>query len=543
MTRRPPAALPQAAGHDACALIAHVAATAGRAGLERVLAGLRAMEHRCGRVAGEVDGVGVHVDLPRSLWADRVGDAAHAGDFAVAHLFLPGAVSLLDAWRPAGLERLATVVGAVRSNVLGPIAARREPVFVQLALRVTGADPELALFEAQLALEQAGIHVASLSRHHVVYKVHGGVATLSGYYPDLADPRLISAITLGHSRFSTNTLPAFERVQPAALLGHNGEINTIDRLRREAALLGIPQVPGGSDSQDLDRVLHAFVTRFGLTLAEAMATLFPPVPSEVAAMNPGARAAFGFLRRFWGPFAQGPAAIVCRWRDDVHFATDALGLRPLWVLDTAEGWYVTSERSALPFEINSSEPRPLAPGEALGMRVERGVAVCLQDQASLRNLVETRFAQPAGRAAPVPAATAARRPRPAPAERLLAAFGFRQEDIQGAQAMAAAGADPIGSLGFDGPLAALSPEGRQLADYCKESVAVVTNPAMDREREREHFSTGPVRRGLRRTGVPFHNREARSRARAVRHVARPARGPGRRSRPGGPRRGRAARLR
>ena len=55
--------------------------------------------------------------------------------------------------------------------------------------------------------------------------------------------------------------------------------------------------------------------------------------------------------------------------------------------------------------------------------------------------------------------------------------------------MASNGAEPVGSLGYDGPLAALSPERQNLADYFKETVAVVTNPALDRERELEHFST------------------------------------------------------
>ncbi|HEU4600055.1 MAG TPA: glutamate synthase-related protein, partial [Solirubrobacterales bacterium] len=54
------------------------------------------------------------------------------------------------------------------------------------------------------------------------------------------------------------------------------------------------------------------------------------------------------------------------------------------------------------------------------------------------------------------------------------------------------GAEPVGSLGYDGPLAALSPERQNLADYFKETVAVVTNPAIDREREIEHFSTRAV---------------------------------------------------
>jgi glutamate synthase (NADPH/NADH) large chain len=51
------------------------------------------------------------------------------------------------------------------------------------------------------------------------------------------------------------------------------------------------------------------------------------------------------------------------------------------------------------------------------------------------------------------------------------------------------GAEPIGSLGYDAPLAVLHPEGQSLSDYCKESVAVVTNPALDRDRETEHFNT------------------------------------------------------
>jgi glutamate synthase (NADPH/NADH) large chain len=55
--------------------------------------------------------------------------------------------------------------------------------------------------------------------------------------------------------------------------------------------------------------------------------------------------------------------------------------------------------------------------------------------------------------------------------------------------MAEKGVEPIRSLGHDAPLAALNPERKNIADYIKESVAVVTNPAIDRDRETEHFST------------------------------------------------------
>ena len=75
---------------------------------------------------------------------------------------------------------------------------------------------------------------------------------------------------------------------------------------------------------------------------------------------------------------------------------------------------------------------------------------------------------------------------------MLGGFGWQREDMKLVQQMAATGAEPIGSLGYDGPLACLSPERQNLADFFKESVAVVTNPAIDREREIEHFSCRAV---------------------------------------------------
>ncbi|HOT93550.1 MAG TPA: glutamate synthase-related protein, partial [Anaerolineae bacterium] len=71
-------------------------------------------------------------------------------------------------------------------------------------------------------------------------------------------------------------------------------------------------------------------------------------------------------------------------------------------------------------------------------------------------------------------------------------FGWSRDDQTWARALAEQGKDPIASLGYDGPLAALSEQLHNLSDYFKEKVAVVTNPAIDREREQEHFSTQVV---------------------------------------------------
>src|SRR5919109_1227728 len=74
----------------------------------------------------------------------------------------------------------------------------------------------------------------------------------------------------------------------------------------------------------------------------------------------------------------------------------------------------------------------------------------------------------------------------------MAAFGWGREDREWIQELAKNGIDPISSLGYDGPLASLSKEWQNISDYFKEAVAVVTNPAIDREREVEHFSTQTV---------------------------------------------------
>jgi glutamate synthase (NADPH/NADH) large chain len=371
-------------GYDSCALMAHLSAHPTRQGIERVLEGLECMEHRTGIVTGESDGVGVMVDVPRDLWAEHVGELAYAPTFWVAHLFLPKP----DATRP--MERIAAILQAdgwriaaqrwheVNSEALGACARREEPLFVQIAGQMPAGEPcpERALFQRHLQIErETTAHVVSLSRWGVVYKVQGSARTLRAYYPDLQSQKLNSAITIGHSRYSTNTLPAFCRVQPFSILAHNGEINTIDRLRREARMLGVTLSIDGSDSQDTDRLLHHLLVEYDLSLAEALELLFPPVWAQVARMPEPKRAVYQHIRAFLGPVAQGPAAIIARWGDVCAFATDALGLRPLWLVPTEEGLYVCSERASLPMEIFTDDPAPLAPGEKVIAQVVRGQTV------------------------------------------------------------------------------------------------------------------------------------------------------------------------
>ena len=177
----------------------------------------------------------------------------------------------------------------VRSEVLASRARASEPLLWQVALRCPEAKTAPGrLFSLQLALEEEfPLHVASLSTDVAAYKVHGAPEILPRYYPELKRREFLSGVTIGHSRYSTNTLPTVLRAQPFSLLGHNGEINTIARLREEARMLGIDLPYGGSDSQDLNRTLEGLICRYGFTLFEAMELVFPPVFSAVAAMDAG----------------------------------------------------------------------------------------------------------------------------------------------------------------------------------------------------------------------------------------------------------------
>ena len=63
-------------------------------------------------------------------------------------------------------------------------------------------------------------------------------------------------------------------------------------------------------------------------------------------------------------------------------------------------------------------------------------------------------------------------------------FGYTEEELNVLlKPMAATGAEPIGSMGNDAPLAAISERPRQLYDYFTQLFAQVTNPPLDAIRE------------------------------------------------------------
>ncbi len=515
---------PSVEDRDACAIYASVRtdATPSREPVDLALANLQKMLHRAGNVDGEGDGCGLLVDIPRKLWAEEVRSGGHnpalALDpaFAVAHVFVDRSADFERVRHDArellgrgGFRVLAERVGVTDTQALGPTAREEEPHFWQIGGLVADDKVDRVVFELMVELErELGVHLPSFSADTCVYKVMGAPKVLGEYYPDLRDERFETVGCFGHNRYSTNTWPSFKRVQPFAVLGHNGEINTIEQLRQQGRMLGIPIEPGNSDSQDLDRVVDTLIRVEGLSLPEAMEMVVPPIVNEIRTLPADLHAFYMYLRQAMGPFAQGPVALISRHRDECVFSADALGLRPLWKVETPRDFIFSSEPGVVGCDDMVSEPKPLGPGEKFMVTIDRAARRSrLWEHSELQREVARRWLERTGADAPapydraletggplegqeIPGYTSAGPSEPVKVEdRILAGFGWQRDDVKLCQQMASNGAEPIGSLGYDGPLAALSPERQNLADYFKETVAVVTNPAIDREREIEHFST------------------------------------------------------
>jgi glutamate synthase (NADPH/NADH) large chain len=499
--------------HDACGIVACLEKDKQptRKNIFDCVNALVTMNHRAGFINGEGDGVGIHTDIPLAIWEEKLLGAgldpalALKDEFAVGHVF----ISQKANWKSTKKELQQKLVKydldlifetdeVTDPSVLGPIAIQENPIFWQFATLSTKKDSELtkALFNCLIDFEKnEDVHVASLSQNHVVYKVMGAGDILPRYYQDLANPLVASTMTLGHNRYSTNTLSSFFRVQPFGVLGHNGEINTISKLRDEAKMIGVPLVQGGSDSQDLSRTIETLICLNGYSLFEAMDVLFPPIINEIKAYPSHLQDLYTYLREAWGHFAQGPAGIISRYGDEAVFSVDALGLRPLWMLEIESSYLFSSEPGIIPSSEYVNDPKPLAPGEKVGFKWNGGkLDVYGQNryQFEVYNRLSERLSLH----------DAKLRLQPPSFNKIITmnypdkihngqykAFGWERDHIQLIEQMAEKGAEPIRSLGHDAPLAALNPERKNIADYIKESVAVVTNPAIDRDRETEHFST------------------------------------------------------
>lgn len=532
---------------DACAIVASVKRNGqpSHGNVKRTIEALTKMGHRTGEIAGEGDGAGIQTDIPREIWKQRLEEVGLIGDtvnhpyFTVAHILLPAAEvaqhesikkRVREIFNLGGLEVAYDCNAETRPEALGPLARVNEPLYWQVVALPRGARPmgSRETFHVHMQIErELPIHVASLSNNNAVYKVRGDAEALRRYFPELSRPEFKSAITLGHGRYSTNTNSAAEKAQMFSTLGHNGEINSIDRLTREAAALGFQLPSQASDSQILDRTLEGLMFVYGLSLMEAIEILFPPVWSESEKFDTEMKEFHRYFRRAFGSLAQGPAAIIAREGDEIVFSCDALGLRPLWFGVTEKEYFASSEKGVVPLDHMIHDPRPLAPGEKMGLVIHRLQAETTvyehqEMQRRIYDLAAERYdfrrlnevilkAETLSIGLPEAADTVVDEPlvnespedalsveeeqrervtrieRTLAATDALAAMGWTKEEVDNLMTMVT-GKDPLSGLGYDGPLAAFSKVRRNLSDFFQERVAVVTNPAIDRVREGDHFS-------------------------------------------------------
>ena len=104
-----------------------------------------------------------------------------------------------------------------------------------------------------------------------------------------------------------------------------------------------------------------------------------------------------YLRQTMGPFAQGPVALIARHRDECVFSADAMGLRPLWKVETPDDYIFSSEPGVVSVHDMVSEPLPLGPGEKFLVTIDpEKRKATLHEHAEMQRLVAKRWSERAG---------------------------------------------------------------------------------------------------------------------------------------------------
>lgn len=132
-------------------------------------------------------------------------------------------------WRPVPVN--ASVVGYYAKETLPNI----QQIFIKVVKEENVDDIERELYICRKLIERAAsseswgneLYFCSLSNQTIVYKGMLRSEVLGQFYSDLQSDLYKSPFAIYHRRYSTNTSPRWPLAQPMRLLGHNGEINTI----------------------------------------------------------------------------------------------------------------------------------------------------------------------------------------------------------------------------------------------------------------------------------------------------------------------------
>ncbi|MFD7119238.1 glutamate synthase large subunit [Streptomyces sp. NPDC059922] len=504
--------------HDACGVgfVATLTGVASHALVEQALTVLRNLEHRgaTGSEPDSGDGAGILLQIPDAFLREVAGfDLPETGSYAVGIGFLPAddatdAVSRIETIAAEeGLDVLGWREVPVAPELLGAAARSTMPAFRQLFV-ADGTSAGIALDRKAFLLRkraerEAGVYFPSLSARTIVYKGMLTTGQLEPFFPDLSDRRFATAIALVHSRFSTNTFPSWPLAHPYRFVAHNGEINTVMGNRnwmraRESqlasGLFGTEALerifpvctPDASDSASFDEVLE-LIHLGGRSLPHSVLMMVPEAWENHDSMDPARRAFYQFHATMMEPW-DGPACVTFTDGTQVGAVLDRNGLRPgrYWVTD--EGLVVLSSEVGV-LDIDPAKvvrKGRLQPGRMF--LVDTAEHRVIEDDEIKASLAAEQPYQEWLESGEIELSDLPEREHivhtHASVTRRQQTFGYTEEELRVLLApMARAGAEPIGSMGTDSPIAALSARPRLLFDYFTQLFAQVTNPPLDAIRE------------------------------------------------------------
>ncbi len=524
--------------HDACG-VGFVADIKGRKSHEIVkdaLYVLENLEHR-GAVGADPlmgDGAGILVQIPHQFFAEECAKLGftlpEAGKYGLGQFFLPRdeaerarAIEIIErsvkaegfsilGWRdvPTDNSKLSDGVRATEplhrqifvasdAGLEGELLERK----LYISRKVLSGDVYEADWNGATKRNQDWFYTVSFSSRTVVYKGMFLSYQVAAYYPDLADPRFVSALALVHQRFSTNTFPSWKLAHPYRMVAHNGEINTLRgnvnwMYARQATTTSkafaddISKIwpisyEGQSDTACFDNALE-FLLRGGYSLPHAVMTLIPEAWAGNDLMDAERKAFYEYHAAIMEPW-DGPAAVCFTDGLQIGATLDRNGLRPArYVITDDDRVILASEAGTLPIpEEKIVQKWRLQPGKMLLIDLQAGRIVS-DDEIKKSISTAQPYAQWIDDTQLVLEDLPEVPPRaPKTMESILdlqQSFGYSQEDLKVLlPPMAMTGQEAIGSMGTDTPISVLSNKSKLLYTYFKQNFAQVTNPPIDPIRE------------------------------------------------------------
>jgi glutamate synthase (NADPH/NADH) large chain len=507
--------------HDACgvAFVATLRGVPGHDIVEHALTALRNLDHR-GAVGAETDtgdGAGILTQVPDAFLRAVCGfELPAAGAYAAGLAFLPegdadaerAAAAVEDLAAQEGLAVLGWRDVPTVPDLVGRRARACMPRFRQLFVTAqAGPLQGLALDRRAFCLRkraerEAGVYLPSLSSRTLVYKGMLTTQQLAAFFPDLSDRRFASELALVHSRFSTNTFPSWPLAHPYRFIAHNGEINTVkgnrNWMRARESLLATELIPGdlqrlfpvctagGSDSASFDEVLE-LLHLGGRSLPHAVLMMIPEAWENHAEMAPERRAFYEFHSMLMEPW-DGPACVAFTDGTLIGAVLDRNGLRPSRYSVTDDGLVVLASESGV-LDLDPAHvvrKGRLQPGRMFLVDTADGRLVEddeIKTELARQHPYERWLQAGLVHLADLPEREHVRHTH-ASVLRRQQTFGYTDEELRLLLTpMARAGAEPVGSMGTDTPVAVLSTRPRLLFDYFSQLFAQVTNPPLDAIRE------------------------------------------------------------